>query len=243
MILEMWSKIGRRLGLGPKGSKAVVEQDLLLRTKESNMVVPLRESAVIPPMMVKKKDSAEIVSEAINKLVDRLEQINAGISLQTQQNIQLVDKISQLPDLLSSMPQQAQEQRQILQELTSELKNKSIADQKMLESVAIMTEQTSEQTAKLGQIEEHLQTAERFSSQLGEDMGRFNQSLEKLDMDTVSQTEWIQRMSQAFTATDRYLKYTLAQQQRRFIWMYAISMMICLVAVAGLVCGILFLSR
>jgi chromosome segregation ATPase len=238
----MWFKIGQRWASLKKRSPKCHNEELLLRNCESSNVVPLRGADVVSPI-IKKKDSAEVVSEAINKLVDRLEQINAGISLQTQQNIQLVDKISQLPDLLGGLPQQAQEQRQILQDLSAELKTKSANDRKMLESVAAMTEQTVEQTSKLGHIEEHLQVAERVNLQLSDTMGKLGQSLDKLDNETVSQTEWIQQMSRAFTATDRYLKYTLAQQQRRFMWTFAIAMVASLAAIAGLVIGIFVLSR
>jgi uncharacterized coiled-coil DUF342 family protein len=239
----MWSKIGQCWIRGKNQSRLAVEDDLLLLNKNSTSVVPLRDANAASSVVMKKKDSAEIVGEAIHKLVDRLEEINAGISLQTQQNIQLVDKINQLPDLLSSLPQQAQEQRQILQELSAELKTKSANDHKMQETIVAMTEQASEQTHKLGQIEEHLHVAERTDSRLCENMGKVSQSLEKLDSNTISQTEWIQQMSRAFTATDRYLKYTLAQQQRRLMWIFAVGMAVSVVAIAGLVLGIVLLSR
>lgn len=243
MIHEIWSKIGQRWGRGKNQSQLAVEDDLLLINKNSNSVVSLRQADTASTVITKKKDSAEIVGEAIHKLVGRLEEINASISLQTQQNIQLVDKMNQLPDLLSGLPQQAQEQRQILQDLSAELKAKAQNDHKMLETVAAMTEQTSEQTHKLGQIEEHLHAAERTDLQLCDNMSKVGQSLEKLDLNTVSQTEWIQQMSRAFTATDRYLKYTLAQQQRRFMWIFAVSMAVSVVAIVGLILGIVLLSR
>jgi hypothetical protein len=243
MIREMWSKIGQRWGRSKSRIQPTMEDDLLLINRGANSVVPLHEAGTTPTIITKKKDSAEIVGEAINKLVDRLEEINASISLQTQQNIQLVDKINQLPELLSSLPQQAQEQRQILQELSTELKNKAVNDHKIQETMAAMTEQSTEQINKLGQIEDHLQVAGRTGVQLCDTMNKFSQSLEKLDSNTITQTEWIQQMSRAFTATDRYLKYTLAQQQRRFMWIFAVGMVVSVVAIAGLILGIFLLSR
>lgn len=239
----MWSKIGQRWGRKRQSPPAVMEDELLLRSSAPNTVVPLRSADTLSPMVIKKKDSAEIVGEAITKLVDRLEEINAGISLQTQQNIQLVDKMSQLPDLLGGLPQQVQQQLQILQYLSAELKIKADNDRKILDAVAAMNDQSGEQTQKLGNIEEHLQSAERVNLRLCDNMGDFGKSLEKLDANTLTQTEWIQQMSRAFTATDRYLKYTLVQQQRRFMWMFAIAMTISFVAIAGLVIGIFLLNR
>jgi len=242
MIRQWWSKVGQRWK-ARKGRVTTTDEDLLLLNNTPNAVVPLRGPNAADPALVRKKDSAEIVGEAVNKLVDRLEQINASISLQIQQNELLVDKINQIPDLLSGLPQQAQEQRQILQDLTTELKTKAANDQKLLVLMAGMSDHAAEQTGKLGQIHEHLEATAKVDREICDNLGKFNASIEKLDSDTVSQTEWIQQKSRAFSATDRYLKYTLARQQRRFMWIFVISMAVSLVAISGLVIGIVLLTR
>jgi Mg2+ and Co2+ transporter CorA len=240
MIREWWDRVNWRWGRGRNSGDVAVQEETAVKGSSCS-VVPLRQNP--DTAVVRKKDSAEVFQEAVEKLVDRLEQINAGISLQIQQNEQLVDKMNQLPDMLSSLPQQSQEQRQILQELTSQLKAKSAADRKMLEIVGEMTEQAAEQTHKLRDIHEHLQTSAKTNRQLCDNMGRVGDSLNRLNADTNTQTEWIQHLSRSLAVTDQYLKFTLARQQSRFLWVFAISVAVSLMAIAGLALGMFLMNR
>lgn len=232
MIREWWNKVGWRHGRGKSGGGVAVQEEAAAQ-ENSSSVVPLRKNT--ESAIVRKKDSAELFQEAVDKLVDRLEQINAGIAQRVGQNEQLLDRMSRLPEFLSSLPQQAQEQKEILQELAAELKDKTASEQKMVDSITGMTEQSVEQTRKLADIREQLHGSAKTNRQLCDNMGRFGDSLDKLNTGTDTQTEWIGHLSRSLAATDQYLKMTLARQQSRFLWVFAISMAVCLAAIAGLV--------
>jgi Mg2+ and Co2+ transporter CorA len=237
MIRQWWNKV--RLGRKDRvGNMAVQEPSAV---NNSNAVVPLRRN--METGVIGKKDSAEMFQEAVEKLVDRLDQINAGISLRVQQNEQLLDKMNQLPDFLAGLPQHTKEQREILQELVTELKTKSAGDQKMLDAVVEMTEQSADQTRKLGSINEQLVTSTKTDRQMCDNMGRFGDSLSRLNSETNTQTEWMQHLSRSLDATDQYVKLTLARQQRQFMWVFAISMAVSVVAIVGLVLGIWLYNR
>jgi Mg2+ and Co2+ transporter CorA len=237
MIRQWWQKVrfGRK---AENGSLAVQDPSA---GDNSNAVVPLRRN--MDTGTLAKRDSAEMFQEAVDKLVDKLEQINAGISLRVQQNEQLLDKMSQLPDFLSGLPQHTQQQREILQELVAELKAKSAGEQKMLDAVVDMTEQSVDQTRKLGAINEQLVTSAKTDRQMCDNMGRFGDSLGRLSAETTTQTEWMQHLSRALDATDQYVKLTLTRQQNRFMWVFAISMAVSVVAIVGLVLGIWLFNR
>ncbi|MBM4104228.1 MAG: hypothetical protein FJ263_09325 [Planctomycetes bacterium] len=241
MIREWLNKVGRRRGRGKSGGGVAVQEKEAASQENSGSVVPLRknpESAI-----VRKKDSAELFQEAVDKLVDRLEQINAGIAQRVGQNEQMLDKMSRLPEFLSSLPQQAQEQKEILQELAAELKDKTASEQKMVDSITGMTEQAVEQTRKLVDIREQLGGAAKTNRQLCANMVRFGDSLDKLNAGTDTQVEWTQHLSRSLAATDQYLKMTLARQQSRFLWVFAISMAVCLAVIAGLIAVLFMMSR
>jgi chromosome segregation ATPase len=240
MIREWWNKVGWRRGRGKSGGGAAVQEEPASR-ENSGSVVPLRKNT--ESAIVRKKDSAELFQEAVDKLVDRLEQINAGIAQRVGQNEQMLDKMSRLPEFLSSLPQQAQEQKEILQELAAELKDKTASEQKMVDSITGMTEQAVEQTRKLTDIREQLGGAAKTNRQLCDNMGRFGDSLDKLNTGTDTQTEWIGHLSRSLAATDQYLKMTLARQQSRFLWIFAISMVVSLAAILGLAIGLFLMSR
>jgi Mg2+ and Co2+ transporter CorA len=237
MIRQWWQKV-RYSRKDRAGNLAVQDQSA---GDTSNAVVPLRRNTDTGTLV--KRDSAEVFQEAVDKLVDKLEQINAGISLRVQQNEQLLDKMSQLPDFLAGLPQHTKEQREILQELVSEMKTKSAGDQKMLDAVVDMTEQSTEQTRKLGSINEQLATSAKTERQIADNMGRFGDSLSRLSSDTNTQTEWMQHLTRSLDATDQYVKMTLARQQSRFMWIFAISMAVSVTAIVGLVLGIWLFNR
>ncbi len=73
---------------------------------------------------------------------------------------------------------------------------------------------------------------------MSEGFNRFNETLSKLDSDTVGQTESILQMNKTFAASDRYLKHIMARQNKRFMWVFIAAMVVCTLAIAGLVAGL-----
>ena len=59
----------------------------------------------------------------------------------------------------------------------------------------------------------------------------FKNTIEKLNTSTTSQTDSITQMSRTFAASDRYLKYILSRQNRRFMWIFIAAIATCLVAI------------
>ena len=224
MIREWWQKV--RYGRKAHGGSLGVQDPSAGENR--NAVVPLRRNM---DTGVAKRDNAELFQEAVDKLVDKLEQINTGISLRVQQNEQLLDKMSQLPNFLSGLPQHTQQQREILQELVAELKAKSAGEQKMLDAVVDMTEQSVDQTRKLGSINEQLVTSAKTDRQMCDNMGRFGDSLGRLSAEATTQTEWMQHLTHSLDATDQYVKLTLTRQQIQFMWVFAISMAVSVAAI------------
>jgi len=198
-------------------------------TSEDSMntsVVPLHGSQTA----VRKKNSAEMFNEAVEKLVDKLEGINDNLSEQVRQNQQLVQRMDGLPDMLSTLPKAVEEQRQAFARVAEQLSQKVERDAKVAEELA--------------GIHEKVTTSTEIQSKMGDNFGKFSDTLDRLDQDTVNQTEWLQQISRTFLASERYMKYTLSKQQTRFYWIFGISIGICFLAVVGLIIGIvLMVSR
>ncbi len=179
-------------------------------------VVPLRSSSIAP----RKKDNAELFNEAVNKLVEQLEGINEHLDRQVSQNEQLVGR-------LDALPKAVDEQRQSFAKVAEQLRQKIAHDEKVAENLAGI----HEKVAKAAAVDEKM--CDHFE--------QFAGTLSKLDADTVSQTEWIQQMSRTFSASERYIKYTLAKQQQRFYWIFGISLGISFLAIVALIVGIILL--
>ena len=197
-------------------------------TSEENMnnsVVPLHGSQTA----VRKKSSAEMFNDAVEKLIDKLENINHNLDQQVQQKQQLVQRMDVLPDMLSTMPKAVEEQRQAFARVAEQLAQKVERDAKVAEELA--------------GIHEKVTTSTEIQSKMGDNFTKFSDTLDRLDQDTVNQTEWLQQISRTFLASERYMKYTLAKQQTRFYWIFGISIGVCFLAIAGLFIGILLLVK
>jgi len=188
-------------------------------------VVPLHGSQTA----IRKKSSAEMFNDAVEKLVEKLEGINDNLDRQVQQNQQLVQRMDGVPDMLATMPQAIEEQRQAFARVAELLVQKVDHDEKVAEDLA--------------GIHEKVAVSTEIQSKMGDNFSKFSDTLDRLDQDTVSQTEWLQQISRTFLASERYMKYTLAKQQTRFYWIFGISIGICFLAIVGLVIGIVLMAN
>ncbi len=239
MIRQIWAKIGRRKGAGAANSDEMnPEQSVVpLRGRKS------RESGEPESLIVTKKDHIERFTETVHQVVEKLEGIGTHLGRQAEQTNELLEKMGQLPEMLKAMPEAAGRQEEAVRSLLALLEEKSRRDEAMMETLSSLPEQADRQSRALEEIGRHAGQSAEAGNHLNEKMGQACEALDKLDQATAGQTEWLEHMSRTFVVTDRYLKLTLAKQHRRFLWMLAICMGICLLSVVGLVVGILLMRQ
>ena len=66
---------------------------------------------------------------------------------------------------------------------------------------------------------------------MADNFNNFNRTLDKLNQSTVHQTDGILQMSKTYAASDRYLKYILSKQSRRFMWVFIAAISISTVVI------------
>lgn len=227
MIKQIFSRFGRKKN-NSQTSQGGVQVGNLPETGDggNSSVVPLRSGA--NSMAPRKKDSAEVFQEAVDKLVGKLEGINENLGAQIHQNERLVEKMDALPGMLMPLPKAVEEQRAAFAQVAEQLRSKVARDEKVAE--------------ELGGIHEKVSQSVEVDTKMCESFGQFSETLGKLDADTVSQTEWIQQMSRTFSASERYIKDVMAKQQARFYWILGISLGVSLLAIVGLIVGIVLLG-
>ena len=122
--------------------------------------------------------------------------------------------------------------------------NKSAAakNHQFLGAVEKIPHETAKQTDALVDIDHQLAAAADTDVQMTESFNRFNQTLEKLNQSTLSQTDSIMQMSRTFSTSDRYLKYIVSRQNKRFLWVFIISLSVCIVVILILTGIILYLK-
>ncbi len=189
----------------------------------------------VPPM--DKQESLEKLHQGFNKLVEQLKDINEHLGRQVSQHENLTSRMEQLPSLLESFPSVVENQKQITEQLLEHLRAAAAKNQQFLDAVERIPNETAKQTDALVDIDHQLGAAADADVQMAESFNKFNQTMDKLDQSTLAQTDSIMQMSRTFATSDRYLKYIVSRQNKRFVWVFITAMGIC-VAVILILAGI-----
>ncbi|MBN1795073.1 MAG: hypothetical protein JW804_00210 [Sedimentisphaerales bacterium] len=187
-------------------------------------------------------ESLDKLREGFDKLVDRLQGINEHLNRQAEQHEALMERIKQLPGLLESFPAMVENQKQITEQLLEQLRSSAAKNEQFIDAVDKIPSETAKQTDALANIDHQLAAAADIDVQMAESFNNFNQTLDKLNQSTVSQTDGILQMNKTFAASDRYLKYLVSKQSKRFMWVFIAAISVCFVVILILTGIIIYLK-
>lgn len=190
-----------------------------------------------------RRESLQKMQESFDKLVGQLQAINKNLDKQLVQQEDLAARVREVPALLGCFPSIVEDQKKVTQELLDQLKLTVAKDQQFVEAVERIPAETSRQTGVLANINHQLTAAAATDVQMVEGVNKFNEVLNKLNHSTVKQTESISQMRKTFAVSDRYLKYLITKQNRRIVWMFVTTVIVCVVAVAILTGVIIYVKR
>jgi len=190
-----------------------------------------------------KRESIEKLQEGFNKLIGQLQGINEHLNRQITQHEELMGRIEQLPQLLESFPAMVENQKQITEQMLEQLKTAAAKNEQFIDTVAKIPNETAKQTDALVNIDHQLAAAADIDVQMSESFNKFNETLDKLNQSAVGQTDSIMQMSRTFATSDRYLKYILSRQNKRFIWVFIIAVGVCVVAIGVLTAVVIYLRH
>ncbi len=190
-----------------------------------------------------KNQTLERLQDGFNTLIEKLQGINDHLDRQVTQQEGLTTRMDKLPELLESFPSVVQNQKQLTEQLIEQLKTATTKDQQFIETVEKIPTETAKQTDALVNIDHQLAAAADTDVQMTESFNKFNQTLEKLDQTTLSQTDGIMQMSKTFATSDRYLKYLMSIQNKRFMWMFVTTIGVCVLAILILTAIIIYIKQ
>jgi len=198
---------------------------------------PSRRAPVVvsPVTSLDRRDSVEKLQEGFNRLVGQLEQINEHLSQQLAQHEELMGKVRELPHVLESLPSAVESQKKLTSDLLDQLRNAAAKDQQFVETIGRIPAETARQTDTLNLINHQLAAAADTDVQLANSFVKFKDTLDRLNHSTISNTEGILQMSRTFAASDRYVKYVVAKLNKRYAWVLAGAISVCLVVISTLI--------
>ena len=197
---------------------------------------PMRISSMTS---IERREPIEKLQEGFNQLVGQLEQINGHLGRQLRQHEELMGRVKQLPGLLESLPSAVENQKELTTQLMDQLRTTAARDQQFVAAVERIPAEAVRQHEALSQINHQLAAAADTDVQLAQSFVKFKDTLDRLNHNTVSNTEGILQMSKTFAASDRYLKFMVTKLNKRYAWIFAMAMSICL-GVVGALIGIIF---
>jgi len=190
-----------------------------------------------------KANKEEVLSEAFNKLIEKLEGINENLSSQSLRQDDLISKMNDLPEILKTFPESAENQRKLAESISDEIKSRQQKDAEFLKAVEKIPAETGRQTETLDEMNQKLTDSAKVESQLTENFARFNDTLSRLNQNAVKQTNGILQMNETFKASDNYLKEIISKHNSRFTWVFVSSMVVSLISIIILFAGVVLLVK
>jgi chromosome segregation ATPase len=191
----------------------------------------------------KKQEPIEKLQKGFGELVEQLRGINEHLNRQADQHADLMSRIEQFPQLLENFPAMVANQKAVTEQMLEQLKAAAARDLQFMDAVEKIPNETAKQTDALVNIDHQLAAAADTDVQMAESFNKFNETLGKLNQSANSQTDGILQMSKTFATSDRYLKYLMSKQNRRFAWIFVTAIGACLAAILILAGIIIYVVR
>lgn len=191
----------------------------------------------------KENRSLDKLESGFERLIEQLQGINVHLNEQITEHKSLMGQLNRMPSLLEGFPGIVENQQQLTAELIEQLKGASAKNQQFIESVEKIPAETGKQTDALVSINHQLAASADTDVQMAENFNKFNQVLDKLDQTTAGQTDSIMQMSKTFVTSDRYLKYLMSRQNKRFMWIFMTAMGVCVFTILLLTGIIIYLKQ
>ncbi len=214
------------------------EQHIEAPEAQDNNSVVVRADGAGPDRM----QSLEKIQEGFNQLVCQLQGINEHLNRQVSQHEELMERIEKLPEWLASFPTVVEGQKRITEQLLEQVKAAAAKQERFIDAVEKMPIETAKQTDALVDINHQLGAAADTDVQMTESFNKFNETLEKLNQAADGQTDGILQMTKTFATSDRYLKYIISKQSKRFVWVFVSAISVCVLVILILTGVIIYLK-
>jgi cytochrome c556 len=222
----------------PQEANEQAEQHIEAPEAQDNNSVVVRADGAGPD----RTQSLEKIQEGFDQLVGQLQGINEHLNRQVAQHAELMERIEKLPEWLASFPTVVEGQKQITEQLLEQVKGAAAKQERFIDAVEKMPVETAKQTDALVGIDHQLGAAADTDVQMAESFNKFNETLERLNQTTEGQTDGILQMSKTFATSDRYLKYIISKQNKRFVWIFVSAISVCVFVILILTGVIIYLK-
>ncbi len=189
-----------------------------------------------------KTEALQMIQNSFEQLVEKLGHINDHLDKQLEQNAAILKRMDELPHLLQNFPESLKNQKTVIESLIEQLKAQSLKNQQFAETIAKIPASTELQTSAIKEMAGQIAASAAVDNQIVEGMRKFNIITGRLNDNVAGQAESILQMSRTFSASDKYLKYVLNTQHKRFMWVFIAALGVSTFAIISLLIVIFLLK-
>jgi len=181
------------------------------------------------------EESLQKLTSGLGHMLEQLDSIGTNLDRQTSQNEKLIDSISHLPNILEEIPAHAQSQKEAIDAAISQIHESSANNQRVADALEKIPTVAAKQAQAFFEVKDQLQQNGETHEKMLDGFFKFNDNLEDLSSNSACQNDNLLRLGKSFASSERYFKYMLDKQSKRFMWVFIISMVVSLscVALAG----------
>ncbi len=251
-IKNFWSRIKNWMSSQsepeqPHSDPALDDDGLMTRDVEEAASAGLpgarRDALTGNPPVAGQLERYEKIQNSLNRFVDKLGVMNSNLEQQLKQHRELTEKLEEMPELVKNFPSMVENQEKIRTQLAEQMADMQSKNEQFVEAVERIPAEMGRQTDLLEEIKEHLSIKADAEDNMASGFRKFNDILARLNQNTLNHTDSIMQMSKTFSTSEKFLKYVISRQNKQFIWLFAVSLSVCFVAIAALVVIIIYLSR
>ncbi|HAL44709.1 MAG: hypothetical protein A2Y12_03205 [Planctomycetes bacterium GWF2_42_9] len=206
--------------------------------KNFHNIIPLPRRTDLP----ERTEALQMIQNSFEQLVQKLGSINENLDRHVAQNAKLMQRIDEIPQLLQNLPEGMKNQKMVVESLIEQLKTQALKNQQFAETIAKIPAASETQTAAIKEMAGQIAASAAVDNQIVEGMRKFNTITDKLKDNVAEQAGSIEQMGKTFSASDRYLKYILNTQHKRFMWVFITAMGVCTFAIIALLIVIFVLK-
>lgn len=189
-----------------------------------------------------KTEALQMIQNSFEQLVQKLGSINENLNRHVEQNAQLMNRIDEIPQLLQNFPESMKSQKIVVESLIEQLRSQALKNQQFTETIAKIPAASDAQTMAIKEMAGQIAASAAVDSQIVEGMRKFNMITDTLKDNVAQQAESIEQMDKTFSASDRYLKYVLNTQHKRFMWVFIAALSVSTFAIIALLIVIFVLK-
>lgn len=242
--ISLWKRVGGWLRRSPEpirqgqGKVIRVDADGMLVDPESSKKTEESTALSKSPKNDKQLTSLE---EGFGRLVDVLESLNDNVVQQRRQSAEMTRHMEELNLSLRALPESSENQA-AMKDLTEEMRNQSLRQQQLTESIKPLPDLSQTQIEKLSDIARQLEAAGETDIQLVESFHRTQQYMQGMETHATAQTSALRDLGAASAHHNQQLQEMLTRQNRKLIWCFAVLTTLLVVAIAA-ISVLLLISR